>query len=600
MSMERAMRALPTGARRAASRAAARPNPGFYHAFVESPGAGNEGGPRRARAATAAAILLLAAGLRVWGLDAGLPNLRTRPDEIEVLQQTSRPARGLYRLDWSVYPNAYVYLSWLWGEAVVRATGATGAGYAEAFRQDPARVLLLQRALSAAAGVTSVVALIWLARRLGGAAALGAGALLATSFLHVRDTHFVKPEALLGLAVVGALGAMEPLARRASVARGALAGLAVGAAMAAKYTGALLLVPAWAAAAAGSAARGWRRLAGAPAAAAAGAAAAFFFATSPQLLLDPETRAAVARIPGLVFPDLFPQLLAGATAPPGFEGPGPSPYAGPGALGGAVYHARFSLWFGAGRLVTLLAPVAVCWGFACRRALPALAALTCALWYAVMASSPVHLARYATPMLAPLLLLEAGLLDAAARRFAPRAPRAAFAAAILALAAEPLAASVAHDRILARTDTRVLATEWMREHLPVGARVAVHGTRFWPWGEPVVPPRARRVAAAPDAAALEQAGAGWLVVHEHPLFWSSPDAAALAALAPRLELAARFEPYGPASRPVFETGDAYYAPFAGFAGVERAGPSIRIYALRTQAREARAQRAAGERRAGSR
>jgi 4-amino-4-deoxy-L-arabinose transferase-like glycosyltransferase len=534
----------------------------------------------------AAAILLLAAGLRVWGLDAGLPNLRTRPDELEVLQETYRPARGFYKLASSVYPHAYVYLTWLWGEAAVRTAGALGAApdasYAEAFRRDPARVFLLQRALSAAAGVSTVAALMWVARRLGAAAALGAGALLATSFLHVRDTHFVKPEALLGLAVVGALGAMALLAQRACVARGALAGLAVGAAMAAKYTGLLLLLPAWAAAVTGSPARGWRRLAGAPAATVAGTAATFFLATSPQIVADPATRAAIARIPGLVFPQLFPQLLADATQlwQPGFEGPDPSPYAGPGSLAGAVYHVRFSLWFGAGKLVTLLAPVAVCWGFACRRALPGLAALTCVVWYAVMALSPAHLARYATPMLAPLLLLEAGLLDAAARRFAPRAPRAAFAAAILALAAEPLAASVAHDRILARPDTRVLASEWMSEHVPLGARVAVHGTRFWPWGEPVVPLRRLRVGPEPDAAALERAGARWLVVHEHPLFWSSPDAEALAALAPRLELAARFVPYGAESRPIFETADAYYAPFAGFAGVERAGPEIRIYSVR--------------------
>jgi hypothetical protein len=268
---------------------------------------------------------------------------------------------------------------------------------------------------------------------------------------------------------------------------------------------------------------------------------------------------------------------------PGFEGPGPSPYAGPGALGGAVYHARFSLWLGAGKLVTLLAPPALLWGFASRRALPVLAALSCVVWYAVIAASSAHFARYATPMLAPLLLLEAGLLDAAARRFAPRAPRAAFATAILALAAEPLLASVAHDRILARPDTRVLASEWMGRHLPVGARVTVHGTRFWSWGEPLLPPSALRVVALPEAAALEQEGVGWLVVHEHPLFWSSPNAQALAALAPRLELVARFEPYGAASRPVFETADAYYAPFAGFAGVERAGPEIRIYALRRTA-----------------
>lgn len=549
---------------------------------------GSDGGSPRAWALWAGAILLLAAGLRLWGLDTGLPNVQTRPDEIEVLQQTYRPASGQYRLDWSVYPNAYVYLTWLWGEAAVRVAGAFGAGpagsYAELFVRDAAHVLLLQRALSVIAGVASVAALMLVARRpLGDDAALGAGALLATSFLHVRDTHFVKPEALLGLAVIGALAAMNALAQRASPARGALTGLAVGAAMVAKYTGVVLLVPAWAAAVAGSTERGWRRLVSAPAVIAAGVAGFVFLATSPQLVFDPKTREAVLRVLGLVFPNLFPELLASTPLPPGFEGPGPSPYAVPGALGGAVYHARFSLWFGAGSALALLAPLAVLWGIASRTALARLAALTCIVWYAVIAASPAHLARYLMPMLAPLFLLEAGLLVAAARRLAPRFQRSVFALAILALSAEPLVASVAHDRILARTDTRVLANDWMTRHLPAGARVAVHGTRFWIWGEPVLPPGAQRFAGPLEAAALDQALVGWLVVHEHPLFWSTPDAERLAALAPRLELVARFEPYSMTSRPVFETADAYYAPFAGFAGVERTGPEIRIYALRPAA-----------------
>jgi hypothetical protein len=310
---------------------------------VGAPGDANSGTSPRIRVLGAAALLALAAGLRLWGLDGGLPNVRTRPDEIEVLRETAHPARGELRLEWSIYPNAYVYATWLWGEAGVRLSRAigptTGEGYAELLARDPARVLRLARGLSVAAGVASVALLVRICRRpLGGAAALGAGALLATSFLHVRDSHFVKPEALLGLALVAVLGAMRPLAERATAARGALAGLAVGAAAAAKYPGAVLVLPALLAAAWGSRARGWRRVANAPALALLASAALFFFATSPQILLDPATRSRVLRIPGIVFPGLFPGLLEGASelAHPGFEGPGPSPYAGSGPLGSAL------------------------------------------------------------------------------------------------------------------------------------------------------------------------------------------------------------------------------------------------------------------------
>src|SRR5262245_12261546 len=294
MSMERAIGVSGTrrGRAPAPSRAAAGPKRTFYHALVGAPGDEGRRGGRPAFAAGAAGVLTLAALLRVWGVAAGLPNVRTRPDEIEVLQQTARPARGDLHIEWSVYPNAYVYLTWIWGEGLVRASralpGATVGSYAEVLARDPARVLLLQRALSVAAGVGTVALLLAIARRpLGDAAALGAAALLATSFLHARDSHFVKPDALLGLAVVVALGAMLPLARRATLARGARAGLAVGAAMAAKYTGVVLLVPACAAAAWGSTARGLRRLVGSPVIAVPVAAAALFLLTSPQLLFDP-------------------------------------------------------------------------------------------------------------------------------------------------------------------------------------------------------------------------------------------------------------------------------------------------------------------------
>src|SRR5207245_6261905 len=84
--------------------------------------------------------------------------------------------------------------------------------------------------------------------------------------------------------------------------------------------------------------------------------------------------------------------------------------------------------------------------------------------------------------LAVLGLLEGGLLSTVlARR-----PLVLLAAALV-LVAEPLASAVAHDRIASRTDTRVLATRWMGEHLPRGAQVEIVGTRLWVYGGPQMP-----------------------------------------------------------------------------------------------------------------
>src|SRR5206468_1935973 len=84
-------------------------------------------------------------------------------------------------------------------------------------------------------------------------------------FLHARDSHAAKPDVLFALGALVSLWAMVPLARRATLRRAAVAGLAVGITLAVKYPAVILLVPGYVAAALGSPARGWRRLEPAPA-----------------------------------------------------------------------------------------------------------------------------------------------------------------------------------------------------------------------------------------------------------------------------------------------------------------------------------------------
>jgi hypothetical protein len=555
------------------------------HPNGESAIAGPAIGARVYRAG-AVAILVLAALLRFWALDSGLPNIRTRPDETEVIQSTVGPARGDFDVDWVSYPSAYIYACWVWGEVGLRAGQALGVvpagGSAKVLRRWPAHVYLIQRVFSAAAGVAAVWLLMILARRsLGEAPGLAAGLLLATCFLHVRDSHAAKPDALLSLAVLVALLSMIPLARRASLGNGVLAGIGVGAAMAVKYPGVVLLAPAYAAAVMGSQAKGWRRWLPAPVVAAGAAAALFFVATSPYLVLNRESVAMLRRTLGFVFPNLFLESIAEEQAQslPRLEGPEPSEYGSPEWWGTLLYHARFSLWYGIGMLPTLLAPLAVVWGFASRRLLCVLAATFAVVYYLVVGVSPAMMARYMTPLLPILFFLEAGMLFDAARRYAGSWALPALALATLVLVAEPLASAVAHNRIAARTDTRVLATRWLSEHLAPGARLGVHGARFWIWGNPMVPRGVRIVQANQGAAALEEAGVRYVMTHDHELFWSTVDPDLIESLSPRLTLLTEFAPFGEETRPIFEIADAYYIPFHAFSGVQRPGPKVRIYAF---------------------
>ena len=520
----------------------------------------------RAFRAAALAVVALAGALRFWALDVGLPHPLARPDEEVVLAQTEAPARGEVLLDWSIYPGAYVDLTWAWGAAGLRAGRLLGCfppgGYLSVLREHPERLILVDRVLSAAAGTATVALLVAGARAaLGPGAALAAGALLASSFLHARDSHAAKPDVLFALGALVSLWAMVPLARGTTLRRAAVAGLAVGLTLSVKYPAVILLVPGYVAAALGSPARGWRRLVPAPAAVVGAVAAAVFLASSPSLLLNPRNREGLA----LLLSTLVPHGVPGAISPPDH------PW-----WGGFAYHACFSLRYGAGLVPTLLAPVAVVWGAASRRRLLVLTAVFAVAYYAVVGISPVNQARYMTPLLPVLALLEGGLLG----RVLARRPL-VLLAAVLVLVAEPLASAVAHDRIASRTDTRVLATRWMGEHLPRGAQVEIVGTRLWVYGVPQMPPGIEARHAVPEPGALAAAGIGYVLTHDHPLPFSHVDPEVMEGLADHVRLLKDFNPFvGDGAGAVFEPADAYYIPFHGFGAVERPGPRVRIYALR--------------------
>ena len=529
-----------------------------------------------------AVIVVVAAVLRFWALDLGLPHLMTRPDEEVILFQAGAPAEGRFDLKYGIYPSAYIYLTWIWGEIGLRALRLVGlfpsGDYTTLLMRHPAQMLLLDRGLSAVAGVLTVVALMVFARRnLGRCAALAAGALLATDFIHARDSHAAKPDVLMSLGVVAAIGFMAPLARRATWQRGALVGAVIGLAMGMKYPAVLLLLPAWVAAVMGSEARGWRRVLPGSAIAAGIAAAVTFLATSPDLFFNPETRNKVLSIVVLVFPQAFPGVTDTGGVP---EGMVDIPTA-PSFWAGYAYHAGFSLRYGMGLLPTLLKPLALGWGLVSRRPIAVLSVVCAVSYFLVVGASPALLARYMTPIVPLLLLLIAGMTVAVSRRLRTARARLVFlAVATVVLSAEPLARSVAHDRVAARTDTRVQASEWLMHNLPRGTRVAMVGTEFWGYGEPAAPPGIEMVRSKLDAASLDATGAKWIVAHDHPLFSSRVDPQALAAMAPRLRLAAEFDPFiGPREDAIFEPADAYYIPTYGFGAVSRPGPHVRIYEL---------------------
>jgi hypothetical protein len=139
--------------------------------------------------------------------------------------------------------------------------------------------------------------------------------------------------------------------------------------------------------------------------------------------------------------------------------------------------------------------------------------------------------------------------------------------------------SIQFDRIAARTDTRVQATEWLANNTRPGSRVALHGTRFRDWGAPRLPARRKGARIGPEGVDPRQID--YLVTHDHELFWSTVDDEVLRRSAEHLELVRDFDPReGGVGEPVFEYSDAFYIPVAGFSGVSLPGPRVRIYRVR--------------------
>jgi len=544
----------------------------------------HHGPPNPARRVASAIALLglvgLAAGLRLWGIHQSLPLVVGRPDEREILRYTSGFPTGDFNPRWFIYPNLYFYVVFAWERLVlaVRGLWLSTSDYGLTLRTALPSLILYGRWFSALAGTLTVPAVWAIGRQLGGEGlGLAAAALLVTDFLHVRDSHTLKPDTLLALGVLISVWLLARWRERPGRGGAIAAGVAIGLTTGIKYPGILLLCPAWVADPRAGCRGIGRLLPSVDLLALVAAAAVTIVLTNPYLVLDLGRTRDTAT---------FSTLAIYATRPEA------TPAAGAGALARAVtfvrtrafgYHLGVSLRHGAGLAVALATPVALLIALRRpRRPFLVLASVFAVFYYLVAGASPVHLARYLTPLVPLLALLVAELVCVAVAPVRSPALRAvALGALVAVLAAEPLARGIAYDRIASRTDTRVLATRWMAEHLPAGAVVAElgsgPGSSLLPDTGPDLPPGIRRAGAGD----LARGAVTHVVTHEHhQLPFSRLDPAALAALEPHLVPLAEFTPFrdGPAGE--FEREDAYYVPFHGFDGVERPGPLVRIYAYR--------------------
>lgn len=512
-----------------------------------------------------ALILTVGALLRFVPIWFGLPYPLARPDEEVAIGRAVEALNGDLNPHFFHWPSLTFYVF----------AGALGA--ASGMREllgldDPmtfAHRALVTRALVALCGTLTILVLFRLAQRVSGdRQALLAAAFLAVAVLHVRESHFAMTDALMTLLLWTSLALL--LRAEGSWRMYALAGLAGGLATSTKYNAAAVAVAMTAAQVLlwvrrPSSAISWRGWL--PIVVFAGAMAAGFLVATPYALLD--------------YPKFSEDLRYDFTH---LSGGHNDIILGP----GWIYHATHSLPYGVGLGAFAAAIIGVV-PFARRHRDAALILAGFAVsFYVALGSGYTVFFRYVLPLVPFLCLLAAAGVDSVsgwvARRFGA-APPAVLAVAVAVTLGPALLYAVWFDALLARTDTRVLAGEWLTAQLAPGDTVHDAGgiyTRLDLWRVPVT--RVPYDAEAGTFAGRELPQ--WLVLHTSPLRAYTPTPPALARLA-RERYVLTYEVRGrrPGAPPgLYDRQDAFFLPVTGFAGILRPGPDIAVY-RRGQVRE---------------
>jgi 4-amino-4-deoxy-L-arabinose transferase-like glycosyltransferase len=523
----------------------------------------------RERVLTAGAlglVLLLGAGLRLWGMGYGLPHPMARPDEQKLVgRAVVMIGTGDLNPIEHTYPALLMYLQvaalFLYAKLgqLLGHYGGVKDFLADAALTHPGLHYRICRALSVGFGVATIAATYVLGLRADGrrAVALLAALVVATNYLHVRDSRWgtvdVAMTFFVTLSLVFAVRASEGQRFRDYKWAGAFAGLAA----ATKYNAGIVLLAAGAAAAAGVARRG----------------------IAPK---DAARRFAVAGLTTvLLFTLATPYSVRDWYATwEGFTTAVGMLYDVAGERAGWV-HLRVTFPHGFGWPV-FLAALAGAGRAAWTRNDRALVLVTfVVLMFASMATVRWVFPRYLVPFVPPLAVLAAQATSALVDLSRP----ALAAAAALVLAGPGLLSSIQFDRVAARPDTRVLAAEWVGAHVPAGSAVLVCDN----YGAPVVNADPRRGPAFRvrlidcGSGQLEGAEGAYLVASEHPQMpgFASVDARLRRSLDDRARRLAEFNPFrdGATAKPYFYRGDAFFLPFTGLPAMERGGPVVTVWAL---------------------
>ena len=435
--------------------------PGPVSALLASAGLGTGGrfgSDRLIWGAAVGAVLLLAFGLRVWGIDHGLPYAYNADENAHFVTR----AIGLFGHDWDpnyyVNPPAYTYLVhialglWFGGRE----------GVSNAFAADPTEIWIISRTLAALLG-TLAVWLLYLAgarlidRRVG---LLSAG-IFAVAFLPVFYSKLALNDVPTLAGVCLGLWGAAGILRHGRVRDYVWAAIGLGLACATKYTGGIVLLPIIGAAAAQFAAPGGRAGALRGVGIVTGLSLLTFFVANPYSVLD--------------FSSFWEGLTHQSTASGDAAGK-----LGLTQESGYAYY-LWSFGWGLGWLPLLFAVGGAVRLFFDERRLLWMLGPPIVLFVLFMGSQERYFGRWLMPVFPLVCVLAAyaaiELADWLAR-FSPALRPTFVAAAVVILCGQGFVYSLHSGLVTSREDTRNIARKWMVLNVPAGSKVVV---------EPVVP-----------------------------------------------------------------------------------------------------------------
>lgn len=521
-----------------------------------------------------AGIVVIAAAVRVWGLDFGLPHTQARPDETYIIDVSLALLRGTQPPPHYDYPWFFVWMStalylayFVWG--LITGAFESFADLAASWPVRWAPFFLLNRWLSASLGTATVLIVYALGRRLcDRTTGLVAAFFLALAYIHGLNSHFgttdVSMTFFIMLSVALLLKAHETNRRSLFVWAGLVGGFAAGT----KYNAVVLAIPmvlSQVLLVIDAPGRRLRALAD-PRTILLGVPCAFGFAISiPFAFYD---------FSGFM---RSMELLRGSmeTGSPEL-----------GLRSGWIHHLELSLRYGIGvpLLAAGLAGMVVLLVRDWRRGTLFLAFPIA--YYAIAGGSLNQFFRYILAIVPFLCVTAAYFVRWTVERLeglawwqpgavARRSVTAVLATAIVA----PSAVSLwQFDRIMSQTDNRVLVAEWFAAYVSPGSSVVQSGSqyghaqldrrvyRLWVWDRRRFLVGGQTPTEPPD----------WILLQESPLpSTTQPEIAEL--LKDGYAFAWRFDALALDESRIYDRQDAFFVPFAGFDGVTRPGPNFTLY-----------------------